>query len=87
MKIHIVEGHTGEYSDHRDWPIAAYYSEEKAKQHVVLATEAANELYSKHDDYGDIDDSDEKNPYDPDMKTDYTGTRYNYYSVEIKDSI
>ncbi len=90
-KIFIVEGNTGEYSDHQDWAVAAYLDEDLAKQHVELASVRARELYAEYDknweptSYDDIPEG--ANQYDPRMRTDYTGVRYHYYDVEIRSKL
>ena len=83
--IYIVEGSVGEHADYRTWPVAAYYSEKKAKKHVDAAVQRANELYMKFGPAKYYDIPAGANQYDQQMKTDYTGTRYNYYAVEILD--
>ena len=80
--IHVVYGSTGEYSDHREWYVAAYYSESKAQNHVILATSRANELIAKHGAY-EIPDG--ANEHDACMQADYTGTRYTYATVPLLD--
>ena len=35
MKIYIVMGMTGEYSDHTEWLVCAYKTEEEAKHRVI----------------------------------------------------
>lgn len=83
MKIYVVEGATGEYSDHREWPVKAYVSEDKAKQHVVKATQRGNEIFAQSGSkYGPHEG---ENEYDPNMRIDYTGVRYNYYEVELEE--
>jgi hypothetical protein len=42
--VYIVSGQTGEYSDHREWLVAAYLDESKAMTHVELANARAREL-------------------------------------------
>lgn len=83
MLIYVVEGSTGEYSDHREWLVRAYRDEDKAKEHVLKATSRANELYAKAG--GSYWDIDENNEYDPGMHVDYTGVRYAYYKVELEE--
>lgn len=39
MKIYVVFGNTGDYEDFEQWPIKAYFDEEKAKSHVLNAEE------------------------------------------------
>src|ERR1041385_6547010 len=43
-KIWIVYGERGEYSDHQEWSICFYYSEDEAKKHVELATARHREI-------------------------------------------
>lgn len=43
-KIWIVEGSTGEYSDHSEWPIAFYEDEDLAKRHVEKAAARYREI-------------------------------------------
>jgi hypothetical protein len=83
-KIYVVQGSTGEYSDHCEWLVAAFYSEQKAADLVVAATRRANELYAQHKDntWGIPDGA---NEHDPMMETDYTGTRYCHFGIEIHD--
>ncbi len=35
-KIWIVQGSTGEYSDHSEWPVCGYYDETAAKSFAEL---------------------------------------------------
>jgi hypothetical protein len=84
--IYIVEGSTGEYSDHQEWPVVAYEEEIDAKLHVAAAEEWArvNSVSTQSDTLLDYHErSDLKNPYDEGMRIDYTGVRYHYYSVEV----
>ena len=87
VTIWIVEGVTGEYSDHRDWLVASYLSEDDAKEHVAQATARASEIqlhpnYPGHH-YGEEEDAELNNEWDSDMVIDYTGTRYRCYSVGL----
>ena len=41
--IWIIYGETGEYDDWKEWPVCAYFDEEKAKTHAKLAAEFASE--------------------------------------------
>ena len=80
--IYIVEGSTGEYSDHRDWMLCAYRDEAAAQEHVEKATARANELVAEYQRSYDIPSG--ANEHDPSMQIDYTGVRYTYYSVELR---
>ncbi len=75
-KIYVVMGCTGEYSDHREWPVCAYTSMELATKHSDLAMEWAHknkqqfrnslsQVYSKWFDHK------KSNPDDNDFNTFY----------------
>jgi hypothetical protein len=86
--VYIVEGQTGEYSDHTEWSVAAYEFEPDAQEHVKLAEDWARseQVLDGKDNLCDMSYSDRlelKNPYDPDMRVDYTGVRYHYYSIRL----
>lgn len=77
-------GSTGEYSDHFEWMVKAFYSKEKAEKLVVNADRRAKEIFVQFkNDYRDWQDK-VKNEYDPNMQLDYTGTNYHIYEVELE---
>ena len=39
MKVYIVEGSAGSYSDYRNWPVCAYLEQAEAELHSKLANE------------------------------------------------
>jgi hypothetical protein len=91
MKIFVVFGQTGEYSDHMEWPVKAFVSEEEAKLFVENVT---SEYYRLKQKYGGnkskysswiykMYDADDSNLLDPKMRTDYTGTSYRYFEMEL----
>lgn len=91
-KIYIVEGSTGEWSDHREWPVVAYKIKDLAEAHVVLATRRSNELYALHQKDCSWDDDDDphrvkNNEYDPNMQYDYNGTHYRIYEVDVYEKL
>ena len=84
VKIFLVEGSTGEYSDHIDWPVAAYYNEANAKNRVLQCQGRANALMAEHNDnFWKIPDG--ANEYDAKMRADYTGVRYSIVETLIED--
>lgn len=83
MKVYVVMGSTGEYSDHNEWVVGAFLSEGKAKERVELASTRARELTLP--DYPYMKEG-EKNEYDPEFRADYTGTNYFYYTVSVLDA-
>lgn len=81
MKIYLVQGTTGEYSDRTDWVVCAYRSKQKAEDHASKAMHRAMELFkSGWRSYN----SEEVNEFDPGMRIDYTGTEYTTFEVELK---
>ena len=86
MEIYVVFGSTGEYSDHTYWLIKAYSDEEKAKEHVVLATNEFKARWSKTLGWEGRQKVFPKgwNKYDLEAEQpDYTGNRYWYEGVEL----
>lgn len=79
MKIFVVEGGTGEYSDTRTWVVKAFRDEEEAEVFVRHATEWANDTY-KTKSYRNPN---LKSPYDPYFMMDHTGTEYWIVEVEL----
>lgn len=84
MKIYIVKGSTGEYSDNQEWLVAWYKEERLARKHCELADKEAKVIYidceSKLISYWNIPSG--SNKYDPNMMTNYTGTNYSVEEVE-----
>ncbi len=84
--IHVVMGTCGEYSDRSEWPVCWYVAQQAAQEHVHLAHRRAREIAAMIEKAGldrfqVHDDPQYKNEFDPDMKTDYTGTDYFIYNV------
>lgn len=48
MTLYIVVGTIGEYSDRREWMVAAYEDEELARRHVELASARGREIIQAH---------------------------------------
>ena len=84
--IYVVEGSTGEYSDRSEWPVRAFTSEEKAKKFVEALAAWCDKNgcgENRGDSYWEA--RDKGHPLDPSFNSDYTGTRYTYYSVELDE--
>lgn len=82
MKIYVVEGSTGEYSDHREWLVKAFVNEECAQDFVERVGREYRRLEQECEgDRWNIGD----NSLDPYMQTDYTGTNYRYFEVELDE--
>lgn len=88
MRIYVVMGRCGEYSDHMEWMIVAYTLKSVAQAHVIKATERMYELYADPTkaayagaSYPSVEEGD--NAWDPNMSTGYTGTSYYIEEVEL----
>lgn len=78
--IWIVTGHTGEYSDAREWIVCAFKTEAEAAEHVRLAQLEADKIDALRESRYS---SGAANKYDPIMSMDYTGTYYRMEMCEI----
>lgn len=96
MKVYVVVGTTGEYSDRIEWQVCAYRDEEQAKAHVQGAEGyvRANYQTGRPRLIGgmvyEVPDGDE-NPWDPELPTYagsvYTGVSYSYSAVELRNTV
>lgn len=83
-KVYVVMGQCGEYSDHQEWSVAAYRSESLAAERVANATRRGAEVEAKLKEgynYNVL----KENEFDPDMRSDYTGTEYYIMPVDLVD--
>ena len=75
-KIYIVKGETGEYDDHGEWFVKAYFSQKLAESHRLHAQVVA-----------DVQDTGQEAPivsaYDPFIKMDYNGTKYSVIEIDF----
>ena len=94
MKIYIVEGQTGEYSDHRRWNVCAYMNEQSARDKVMRLEENARLAIQKWGEdavkglwFGDESIGKEIREFigDPHFQSDYTGTQYHITTVDLAD--
>jgi hypothetical protein len=82
-QIWIVFGATGEYEDKHDWMVAAYFNEGDARAHA----DAALRFYHENNCFDRrYDSATPKNPFDPGMGIDYTGTTWDVYPVTLHDA-
>jgi hypothetical protein len=89
-EIYVVFGQTGEYTDHRDWPVKAFIFEQSAKDFVEKVSEEYRRLKVKYSSSGSMwfwymRDKGDFNSLDPRMETDYTGTEYYYFPVDLEE--
>jgi len=86
MTIYVVQGSTGEYSDHVEWLVKAFYQEKQAQDFVNELDKVADMINERIKKQGFIQyysNKDNFNPLDPQFRVDYTGTNYTYYPVEL----
>jgi hypothetical protein len=93
MRVFIVFGQTGEYSDRTDWPVKGFLSRERAEAFEMDATKWAKKYKA---DLADVQcdecygcgrhnfgcRQEPKPPHDPGFRCDYTGT--DYYTIEVE---
>ena len=84
--VWIVEGATGEYSDHCEWPVDAWDNKEAAEARVAFLGAKYREIVGVHTDrYTDEYEAakEKMREFDPSFRCDYTGTRYHCYEVTL----
>ena len=79
MKVFVVMGTTGEYSDRNEWPVRAFLDEAEAQALVLAAETASREAVAASGSAYRAGPT----PLDPRHQSDYTGTRYFVYDVEL----
>lgn len=86
-KVYVVFGTTRDH--HREWPVCAFTTERAAQDWVVKCDEEWRRISTdpRYDRYSWDPPADLANKYDPNMQTDYTGTRYYYYEVELREEL
>jgi hypothetical protein len=84
--IYIVQGSSGEYSDHIEWIVAAFRREADAQELIKKASARARELFIHRNKWQNIYPIPTKytNEFDPDMQMDSTGVNYNCYEAELR---
>ena len=83
MKIFVVIGSTGEYSDHQEWLVVAFSDKVVAERFVLTVSARARELLAKYGRGYNIPKG--SNEHDPEMTIDYSGVNYNIAEVEFID--
>lgn len=93
MKIYVVFGYCGEYSYHIRWTVRAFKTEKAAQDFALEAKKQIDEIYKEwavknketHCEKYPSNDDEVKTKYDSRPCFDYTGTDYDYESVELED--
>lgn len=89
--VWVVEGSTGEYSDHREWPIGWYETQAEAEDVVTALTRAVKAFQNLAPDADHPDDYEARDyareqmratGIDPFCSIDYTGINYRAYELE-----
>ena len=81
MKVYVVRGSCGEYSDYRMWDVKAFASERAASDFCTgLNLWCIENGVAKDSDYS------LKCPLDPNFESDYTGTSYHVWDIEVEDA-
>jgi hypothetical protein len=91
VKLWVVVGGTGEYSDRFEWFVCAYWDESTAQAHADEAMLAARDIqaqFGRYETHGArFDALAAANPWDPRLRMDYTGTDYHVDDVEVRDTL
>lgn len=82
IKIHIVFGSTGEYSDHHTWMVRAFLDKRTA---TSFAKKCQGIVDTENFDYWQFKHSKWKHPLDKNFHLDYTGTSYSVSSIPLEE--
>ena len=82
MKIYVVWGVTGEYSDQQSWLVCAYRDRVLAERHSDRAAQRAHQIFHTVGYHTDA-----KNLWDPEMRMDYAGTDYCVLEVDLREEL
>lgn len=80
--IYVVVGVTGEYEDRTEWNVVAYFDADAAAEHAEKANKFA-EHFCKFRVIQGLDLTLKPNPWDENMRMDYTGTSYRVDEVKL----
>lgn len=86
--IYVVQGMTGEYSEHQEWLVKAFRSQLAAQDHVSKLSAWLMERGLSYQERGtapNYDVNEETCPFDDAFKVDYTGTRYFISETTLED--
>lgn len=88
MKIYVLFGDTGEYSDHSDWAVRAYFNKEDADADCAFLNAIAQEIFDRRLGYPHLDEAVRcrLTPHDPEANMDYTGTHYSVTEMDLVDA-
>ncbi len=86
VKIYVVIGRTGEYSDRAEWPVCWRATLAEAEQVIAVCNKQAREYKRwadspEGDTYGREGELRRAAVLDPSFACDYTGTTYSVWSI------
>jgi hypothetical protein len=93
MKLYIVMGSTGAYSDYHKWTVCAYKSREMAKKHAEIAAYKIKKMFCEMKIFGiargEVTEKLRENKWiwDPKISMDYTGVSYFVVKLELKEKL
>jgi hypothetical protein len=82
--IYVVMGTAGEYSDRREWPVAAFTDDAVAAELVANASREAKRIHESSASRYIDDEAKWRNPFDPTCTVDYTCPRYFIMKVPFR---
>lgn len=87
MKVHLVVGQTGEYSDHQEWFVSVFDGKEDADKFCAMLNDWCKEHGVHEDDFkADWEERHKlKCPHDPAFGCDYNGV--SYYVAEVEKGV
>lgn len=85
-KIYVIQGSTGEYSDHIEWMVCAFTDKSKAEQFVLQLTREGNEYIVKFGEFLNMRGRQPKPPpNDPNFDCYCCRFNYNLFEVDLRD--
>ena len=90
MKIYVVMGICGQYSDRTEWTVAAYKDREMADAHADKASKISMAYYKGLESryvYNQDDLKEKLGEVDPNACVDYTGTDWFVLEVPFLDKV
>lgn len=89
--IYVVQGYTGEYSDHHEWAVCGFTKEKLAKELVLkleaLGRNASQILHNGNYRWEQTDEGKALLQADPGASMDYTGIGYTIIPVSMRNDI
>ena len=88
MKIYVVIGTCGEYSDRSEWVVCAYSNQKLAANRILKASQRSKEIHKAVNDHESVSWYEEsihgKNEFDEKFRADSWNEETKYYLVECE---